>query len=1068
MSADLSRVRLDPLLDYAGVRLQQGAVLLDADFNELGDIVDRRLRALASDILGRATVSSTTPDAFKLTLVGGALAIGRGRLYVDGLLAENHGTPSAAAAERLFDPLLGEPQFATPTAYTAQPYLPDPPALPTSGRHLVYLDVWTRELTALDRPDLVESAVGVATSARTQTVWQVRTLAEEAGNATCASPDADLAGWSGLIAPSAGRLTTGTFEVAAIDDPCELPPTGGYRGLENQLYRVEIHDGGLPDGTATFKWSRENASVGSRVATIVSGGELELETLGRDDVLSIKTGDWVELVDEVRELARQPGELRRVTVDAATRRITFAPALPATMLPPAFPDATFGEARNLRARRWDQQGRIFRTDTGGATVQVADLDAPGASGLIAVPAAGTTLLLENGVTIAFDVAGTSGFRSGDHWTFAARTADASVELLDRAPPRGIHHHFARLGLWDVGAGTITDCRNPWPPATADGHDCSCTACVTPAAHASGAFTIQDAVNQVGQTGGTVCLAAGQYALRQPVQITGLRAVRIVGQGAATLIAAAGSAFGIRNGASIGIERMAILSLGRQPAITVETAIGLTLRQLVMAVLAGNDGRAAAIALSGVIALAAIDQNAILAPIGILANDPTASAPETADQPPFLLAAALRITDNILWCQRQGVVLDGRVLHLLDTHVADNDAVGCTQIGISTLGVGLAGSSMTIAGNSLAVTGGGIRCAARGVRIGDNKIARVDRGQGPAIGIALAAGLDKGGIDAAQLLANQIGGFSVAGIAIGTPVNDLIVKLNIVGACANGIVAIDDAKSAAISIENNQLRDIGAEGALVVGIGVTRARAASIVGNTLQAIGTGQVQTALRAGILAFGTDQVNIAGNDVVGVAPSGDFIGAAMGILTLGPTTGFTVTNNHVERDAVPLTQAGAGEWTALAIRDVAVQGQPLHTGAMTTVRLDPARILVLGGGRPYVATAANVTPAGAPAPGAKGSILGNTLVSRGGAPAVEVTAGECLFNDNRVDAQLNGKVAVRLTSPLVMVSANRVTGNELSIQIDGATAKTAAILGNITTRAISLSGGPVPAPWNALNLQA
>ena len=66
MATDFSRVRLNPLLDYAGVELKQGGVLLDADANELVAIVDRRLRALASDVLGRATVSATTPDAFKL------------------------------------------------------------------------------------------------------------------------------------------------------------------------------------------------------------------------------------------------------------------------------------------------------------------------------------------------------------------------------------------------------------------------------------------------------------------------------------------------------------------------------------------------------------------------------------------------------------------------------------------------------------------------------------------------------------------------------------------------------------------------------------------------------------------------------------------------------------------------------------------------------------------------------------------------------------------------------------------------------------------------------------------
>ena len=64
MGADFSRIRSNPLLDFAGVELKQGGVVLDADFNEMAAIVDRRLRAAASDILGRSTVSQTTPDAF--------------------------------------------------------------------------------------------------------------------------------------------------------------------------------------------------------------------------------------------------------------------------------------------------------------------------------------------------------------------------------------------------------------------------------------------------------------------------------------------------------------------------------------------------------------------------------------------------------------------------------------------------------------------------------------------------------------------------------------------------------------------------------------------------------------------------------------------------------------------------------------------------------------------------------------------------------------------------------------------------------------------------------------------
>ena len=241
MGADFSRVRANPLLDFTGVELKQGGVLLDADFNELVAATDRRLRALASDVLGRATVSSTTPEAFKIGVAAGGLTIARGRLYVDGLLAENHGAVSEDPAKKELDPLLADVRYGDALTYADQPYLPNAPALPQSGKHLVYLDVWQREVTHLEHPGLVEIAVGVETSSRVQTVWQVHVLGPDARNARCASADEDFEGWTELIAPSGGRLTTGTYEVEDEGDPCELPPTGGYRGLENQTYRVEIH-----------------------------------------------------------------------------------------------------------------------------------------------------------------------------------------------------------------------------------------------------------------------------------------------------------------------------------------------------------------------------------------------------------------------------------------------------------------------------------------------------------------------------------------------------------------------------------------------------------------------------------------------------------------------------------------------------------------------------------------------------------------------------------------------------------------------------------------------------------
>jgi hypothetical protein len=1075
MGADFSRIRFTPKDHFAGVELKQGGVVLDADFNELVAVLDRRLRAAASDILGPSTVSSTTPDAFKIAIAAGTLEIGKGRLYVDGLLAENHGAQSTDPADKLFDPLMGEVTFADPVVYGAQPYLPNPPALPTAGRHLVYLDVWQREVTHLERPDLVEVAVAVETSSRRQTVWQVRVLGEDSGNATCESPDGELEGWSDLTAPSTGRLTTGTLDSPPSEDPCELPPTGGYRGLENQTYRVEIHDPGQPGAGATFTWSRENASVGSRVASIVSGTELELETLGRDDVLRFNDEDWVEITTDAREFARQPGEMRKITVIEASRRITFSPALPADMLPASFPDSDFPRDQNMRVRRWDQAGEVLRVEPGGTTSVFQDLDA-GTTGVIDVPASGTTLLLENGITVSFASTGSAGFRAGDYWVFAARTADVSVEILEHEPPRGIHHHYERLAIWDVAAGTVTDCRHPWPPA-AEGHDCSCNACVTPESHASGRFTIQDAVNQVQQTGGTVCLERGQYALREPVRLIEAVSVCIRGQGTGTVLTSPGGAFVLRNCIAVAIENLAIISLGQHSAISVTTALGLALQQLAIAVLGTRDVRSSAIALAGVVGGAVIRENAILAPVAVLANDP-AAPPIGDNRPNFLLTAAVAIEDNLLWCQRAAVTLAGNVLHVLHTRIAGNEVLGCSEVAITALGLGSPGSSMGINRNSLNISANGIRAGVAGLWIEDNKLVNsgVAARARTEVGIALATGMDKAGPGVCQILANQISGFPLAGILIGAPTRDLIVKLNVIENCGHGIVCADDANGGSMSIENNHLRDIGG-GPLVMGIGVLRAETATIAGNTIRALGVEPVASTLAAAILTFGVLRARVTANEITEVAPPGDFVGIVAGIMLRAPFQDFEVTGNHVQRDAAPSAQPSNGAWHALIAGEAEARAAVSRLAGFTTVRVDASRTLVLGAGRAYVhfvaqpdaaepivGAAPDVAAAVVVAGLARGSVLGNVLLARGAVSAVQVVAaGECLFNGNRVELRGSPATAVRLTTTVAIVNANRVRGGERSIQIAGA--RSAAVLGNITTGPIEVPGGLQP-PWDALNL--
>ena len=57
------------------------------------------------------------------------------------------------------------------------------------------------------------------------------------------------------------QMMAWTDPTGAATDLSSVSPLGGYSGLENQLYRVEIHLAAMEAGAVTFKWSRENGSV---------------------------------------------------------------------------------------------------------------------------------------------------------------------------------------------------------------------------------------------------------------------------------------------------------------------------------------------------------------------------------------------------------------------------------------------------------------------------------------------------------------------------------------------------------------------------------------------------------------------------------------------------------------------------------------------------------------------------------------------------------------------------------------------------------------------------------------
>ena len=151
MSGDYSRVRFDPKKHFSGVLMQQGRVQLDADWNELIALLDRRWRAETMDIIGRCVVPKETPDGFRIQIAAGKLTIGRGRMYVHGLLAENHGKEPLE-----FDPVLAEQRGTLPISSKngLSQRQRGRSGAHDGGPHLAYLDVWQREVTFLEDPAL--------------------------------------------------------------------------------------------------------------------------------------------------------------------------------------------------------------------------------------------------------------------------------------------------------------------------------------------------------------------------------------------------------------------------------------------------------------------------------------------------------------------------------------------------------------------------------------------------------------------------------------------------------------------------------------------------------------------------------------------------------------------------------------------------------------------------------------------------------------------------------------------------------------------------------------------------
>ncbi|MEU0191201.1 DUF6519 domain-containing protein [Streptomyces afghaniensis] len=466
MHADLSRSTFRPERHYSAVVAQQGRVQLDADLNEQTAIQLHQARSLAADLIGPHG-GPRDAAGFRIEYVGGkheidTLLIHGGRYYVDGILCDAD-RPAAGVPVTDEDGEESAPEPPAHWTYWDQPdgfRDPEKPGdrlpSPAQSPFVVYLNVWERSVTAAEDPALREVALGAAmpdTAARVKVVWQVLPLSLAALEIEEADPSKEVVRaaftrWAQRqSAPSARLAARSERPDHADEDPCLVKPDARYRGPENQLYRVEVHEGGEAKD-ATFKWSRENGSVVFPVDEL-DGTWVQLASLGHDDKLDLDVGDHVEFVDTAYASRLEPLPLLRVEeLDLPGRRVRLS----------AEPAPGVGRLAHLNPylRRWDHHGGPKRkgrtTALRGGAVPVTE---------------GEWLSLEDGVEVYFAKGGT--YRTGDHWIVPARTATGSVEWpVDpaRRPllrgPAGIARHFAPLALIK-GEGSAVDLRLAFGP-----------------------------------------------------------------------------------------------------------------------------------------------------------------------------------------------------------------------------------------------------------------------------------------------------------------------------------------------------------------------------------------------------------------------------------------------------------------------------------------------------------------------------------------------------------------------------------------------------------------------------
>jgi hypothetical protein len=400
MYGDFSRLTFNRAKSYTSAWSQQGRMQLDCDFNEQTAIMLDWMRTLATDFMGPAGGNTDTAGfAVSLGANSNDLSLTAGHYYVAGIRCEI-------------------PAFDTDGTSIPITYKADKLGARKDKTYLVYLQVWERSVNGLLDPTLLEPALGPTspdTTIRSQVVWSPSVIV-------------DPKTWKGNGVNDVDYEAVDTL-FATINDPdqprpratLQASPVAGYTGLENQLYRVEIHRGNLDGASPTFKWSRDNASVEFGIAS-ADGADVTLAGTALPGRPKLEIGDCVEVIDSSWQPFDTPAVGPLYTVrKLVDQTVTLNGALESPGTP-------------LLLRRWDGAEPADGTP---------------------VPDDGSPTKLENDIEVTFSRPDSAQFQRGDFWLIPARAATGRIygPTTDNggAPPYGPARHFAPLAQINLQA-----------------------------------------------------------------------------------------------------------------------------------------------------------------------------------------------------------------------------------------------------------------------------------------------------------------------------------------------------------------------------------------------------------------------------------------------------------------------------------------------------------------------------------------------------------------------------------------------------------------------------------------